>query len=957
MMLVGRDEEIAALHALFLESATGRAVVAVVRGPVGCGKTALLAALAGRAADSGAARLSAIASRAERGLPLGVLDQLCRGSQLPAEAGSQLAALLDRDAIAGLPPSPAPEVIGPELARVFEGLLAVLVRLAQDRPVLLTVDDAQHADVMSLQFLSYLARRAGTARILTVLAESPQRRRADALVRAELLGQGNCHVIPLVPLPEPDVARLLAGYVGDEASRRLAPACHRMTGGNPLLAKALGQDDLAADPVRPAGEAPAGPVPGPAFRSAVLTCLHRHEPELAELAQAVAVLGGDVTPGLLGDLLGIGPDSAARGLDALAASGLLEPGGFRHEEARQAVLGHMTIDERAALQGRAAAALYRAGAAPAAVAGHLVAAELGGDGWTVPVLQEAAEQVLADGDAARAVGYLRRAKSDCSDERQRAAIAFSLACAEWLVNPEHGARHLSGLVADARAGLLSGEHLGELAYYLIWAGDQENAEEVLATLDLGPADPPLAPRMPVRQPALRSPMEFLYPDLARRAQRVKGATRTPAPATRTSAPAARTPAPAARTPAPAAEAAGPRSALESKLPAVVADDTRAAIRNAEIVLSERSINDPTLASVTTALMTLICEDRLDRAAFWCDVLLRESGASSASPSWRAVLTAILAMIEMRRGNLPVAERHARTALTLLTKRAWGVAIGVPLSSLLLTATASRKHDEAAACLRMPVPEAMFSTFYGLLYLYARGEYYLASERPQAALTDFTDCGKRMATWGLDLPGLLPWRTKAAEAHLVMGNSLQARELSKEQLAQAGARFPRTRGISLRALALTSHPAKRTALLRESAEALRDSGARLELAYTFNELSNAHLALGEHGRAQWAARQARNLAEQCGATAQKTAIGVAEAAGEANRETNGDVDKNLISQLSDAEQRVGTLAAFGYTNGQIAHKLYITVSTVEQHLTRIYRKLGVTGRAELPIDVWRSPSLD
>jgi DNA-binding CsgD family transcriptional regulator len=948
MMLVGRDEEMATLHALFLESARGRAVVAVVRGPVACGKTAVLQALAGRAADSGAACLGAIASRAERGLPLGVLDQLCRGSQLPAEAGSQLAALLDRDAIAGLPPSPAPEAIGPALARVFEGMLAVLVRLAQDRPVLLAVDDAQHADVMSLQFLSYLARRAGTARILTVLAESPQTRRADALVHAELLRQGNCHVIPLAPLPEPDLARLLAGYVGDEASQRLASACHRMTGGNPLLAKALGQDDLAADPSRPAGEALARLVPGPAFRSAVLTCLHRHEPELAKLAQAVAVLGGDVTLALLGDLLEIEPDSAARGLDLLATSGLLEPGGFRHEEARQAVLGHMTIDERADLQGRAAAALYRAGAAPAAVAGHLVAAELGGDGWTVPVLQEAAEQVLADGDAARAVGYLRRAKSECSDERQRAAIGFSLACAEWLVNPERGARHLSGLVADARSGLLSGEHLGELAYYLIWAGDQENAEEVLATLDLGPADPPLAPRMPVRQPAFRSPMEFLYPDLARRSQRTRGDART-------SAAAARTPAPGGRTPT--AEAAGPRSAPQTKPPGAVADNTKAAIRNAEIVLSERSVNDPTLASVTTALMTLICEDRLDRASFWCDVLLRESGASAASPSWRAVLTAILAMIEMRRGNLPVAERHARTALSLLTKRAWGVAIGVPLSSLLLTATASRKHDEAAACLRMPVPEAMFSTFYGLLYLYARGEYYLASERPQAALTDFTDCGKRMATWGLDLPGLLPWRTKAAEAHLVMGNSLQARELSKEQLAQAGARFPRTRGISLRALALTSHPTKRTALLRESAEALRDSGARLELAYTFNELSNAHLALGEHGRAQWAARQARNLAEQCGATAQKTAIGVAEAAGESDGETSGDVDKKLISQLSDAEQRVGALAAFGYTNGQIAHKLYITVSTVEQHLTRIYRKLGVTGRAELPIDVWRSPSLE
>ena len=48
--------------------------------------------------------------------------------------------------------------------------------------------------------------------------------------------------------------------------------------------------------------------------------------------------------------------------------------------------------------------------------------------------------------------------------------------------------------------------------------------------------------------------------------------------------------------------------------------------------------------------------------------------------------------------------------------------------------------------------------------------------------------------------------------------------------------------------------------------------------------------------------------------------------------------------------INSISACGYTNIQIAHKLYITVSTVEQHLARVYRKLGVTGRAELPIDI-------
>jgi DNA-binding CsgD family transcriptional regulator len=786
--------------------------------------------------------------------------------------------------------------------------------------VVIAVDDMQYADVVSLQCLSYLARRAGTSRILTVLTDCSHALPSDRLLHAEILRQGNCHSIPLAPLPPSSVARLLAEHVDTETAVQLASACHAMTGGNPLLVNALGEDSRIVP-----GESPAKLVPGPAFRSAVVACLHRYEPTIVELGQTVAVLGEDATLSRLGELLATNPDSAAQGVEALCASGLLESGHFRHEQARQAVLGQMTADERAAMHGSAARMLYRIGAAPATLARHLVAAHRIGTRWAVAALQEAAQQALVDGETDRAIDYLRRAKSDCADERQRASTRFSLACAEWPVDPECAARHLSELVADARAGRLDRECLGELAYYLLWVGDTSNAAEILAAIDIGPADPPGGQAgFPGPQLTIRSPLDFLYPDLAKRARHtVQDARRSTRVTVR------------------------PRAQETSLLPSAVANGSEITVVVAERILSERSLNDPTLASITTALMALICEDMLDRATSWCTILLKESVASRGGALGHAVLTAFRAMIEIRQGNLPAAENHARTALTLLTKKAWGVAIGGPLSSLLLTTTASRKHEEAAACLRMPVPEAMFGTFYGLLYLYARGEYYLATGRPRAALADFTDCGNKMMTWGLDLPGLVPWRTKAAEAHLVMGNSLEARELSKEQLAQAGSRFPRTRGISLRALALTSHPTKRTALLRESAEVLRDSGARLELAYTFTELSNAHLALGEYGRAHWAARQARSLAERCGAQAPKTALGKMDPG---RQESPNGVDTNLLAQLSDAEQRVAMLAAYGYTNGQIAHKLFITVSTVEQHLTRVYRKLGVAGRAELPIGV-------
>lgn len=922
-MLVDRDGEIAALNALFRDCAQGHGIVAVIRGPVASGKTALLRAFSEQAVAAGAVFLGAVTSRAERGLPLSLLDQLFRGSILPAAIASRVAELMESRTLVGTPTEP--ETVSPALARVFEKLLMLLAELAEDRPVVIAVDDIQHADVASLQCLSYLARRASTYPILTVLTECTQALPADRLLHAEILRQGNCYCIPVSLLSPSGVASLLAEHLDAETAQRLAPACHAMTAGNPLLVNALGDDS---------GGSPAELVPGPAFRSAAVACLDRHEPPIVALGQAAAILGEDATLSLLGGLLAISPESAARGIDALCASGLLESGRFRQEQARQAVLGQMTADERAAMHGNVARALYQTGAAPTTLARHLVAAYRSGARWVVEALQGAGEQALADGESGRAIAYLSRAESECVDDRQRATIKFSLAGAEWHLDPERAARHLPDLVADARMGMLDSARLGELAYYLMWMGDTSHAAEILTALDIGPADPPSAqPGWQAPRLTIRSPLDFLYPDAAKRirhaVQDAKGLARATARRPQGAVP----------------QGAVPLGAIPLALE--TAKDGEDTVIAAERILSERSVNDPTLTSVITALMTLICEDMLEQAASWCKMLLPESAARCGSPLWRAVLTAFLAMIEIRRGNLPAGENHARTALTLLTNKGWGVAIGAPLSSLLLATTAGRKHEDAAACLRTPVPEAMSGTFYGLLYLYARGEYHLASGCPQTALTDFTDCGNRMTTWGLDVPGLLPWRTKAAEAHLAMGDNVQARELSKEQLARIGSRFPRTRGISLRALALTSHPTKRTALLRESAEVLRDSGARLELAHTFTELSKAHLALGEHDRAHWAAHQARNLAERCGVQMPETTLGTIDPD---RRENGNGADVKLQAQLSDAEQRVAMLAAYGYTNGQIAHKLYITVSTVEQHLTRVYRKLGVAGRAELPIEV-------
>jgi DNA-binding CsgD family transcriptional regulator len=54
----------------------------------------------------------------------------------------------------------------------------------------------------------------------------------------------------------------------------------------------------------------------------------------------------------------------------------------------------------------------------------------------------------------------------------------------------------------------------------------------------------------------------------------------------------------------------------------------------------------------------------------------------------------------------------------------------------------------------------------------------------------------------------------------------------------------------------------------------------------------------------------------------------------------------VESLTPSELRIVRLAAEGRTNREIAHELYVTLKTVEGHLSRAYAKLGIEGRAEL-----------
>ena len=55
-------------------------------------------------------------------------------------------------------------------------------------------------------------------------------------------------------------------------------------------------------------------------------------------------------------------------------------------------------------------------------------------------------------------------------------------------------------------------------------------------------------------------------------------------------------------------------------------------------------------------------------------------------------------------------------------------------------------------------------------------------------------------------------------------------------------------------------------------------------------------------------------------------------------------------MTETERRVAELAARGRSNKEIAAELFMGLSTVEAHLSRVYRKLGIRSRAGLAVGV-------
>ena len=358
--LLERERELGELSDAVRAARAGGGRIVLIEAPAGLGKTSLLRAAARTAGDSGFTCLRARASELEHDFAYGCVRQLLEPA-LANAAGAERDRLFEgAAALAG--PLFAPTGVRHSLSAgdasfsMLHGLYWLLVNLAEERPVALSVDDLHWCDPESLRFLNHLAPRLDGLPVV-VLATTRSGDWVETEV-ARLAAGPETTVLRPQPLSVEATVVLCEDTLGPGVGSTFAAACREATGGNPFFLEALlrevreqGLSTDAGDAVRVRRIGPA------AVAQAVLLRLSSGPASAGPLVRAAAVLGDGASLGEAADLAGLGDDEAARAADRLVALEIVEPGErleFAHPVVREAVYADIGPRERAQMHARAA---------------------------------------------------------------------------------------------------------------------------------------------------------------------------------------------------------------------------------------------------------------------------------------------------------------------------------------------------------------------------------------------------------------------------------------------------------------------------------------------------------------------------------------------------------------------------------------------------------------------------
>jgi DNA-binding CsgD family transcriptional regulator len=920
--LVERELELETVERLLADAKAGAGGALVFEGPAGIGKSSLLAAARAAAADMRV--LSARGGELERELPFGIVRQLLESAVVAADEKEREALLAGAAALARPVLLPTDPGAGAEPSfSALHGLHWLTVNLADTQPLLLAVDDAHWADVDSLRWLIYLARRLAGVPLAVVLTTRPAETGPVQELLDELLLIPEITVLQPGGLSEQAIATLAVQLLAAEPDASFVEACRQATGGNPfLLMELFGELDRRGIAPSRKNAGLASQLSSQGVGRSVRARLRRLPPSCTALARAVAVLGDPAEPTLAAELAGLGGDAASRAADALAEAVIFAPGrrlAFVHPLVRSSVSSELSSQERARLHERAARLLTAAGAATDRIAVHLLATHPGGDAATVNTLRQAAKDATTRGAPDVAFTYLQRALAEPPSPEVGPVLVHELGRAALSAGELKMAieqlRQATRELADWR---LRAEAANALGSALFLADRPEEAmDDLTAVIDeLPDGEREQGLRLQAtRWAAVRGGSVADWRRLQATEERFVVTSRTP-----------RTIGERLHVAVAAYEVARTGTAAEARELALQA------------LADGRLIEDPGPESggfwIAPAVLFLAHAD--DDAARVSTEVIEWAKQHGSLPSF-SMAAQLRAYGCVRRGLLAEAEADAVSALE--HPHLPDLYGRVALVNVLL---ARAKPTEAAEVFAQVEPEPAATG--QIRYLQTRARIQAASQHAAEALEDLFACERLEREWDIRTPAFSTWRTDAAPLLASLDRHDEALALAREEVERCrafGAHGPL--GAALRTLGLLEPGDSGIALLEEAVARLEPSQARLEHALALLELGAAIRRAGRRADAREPLREALDVARACGADA--VAVRAHEELVAAGARPRRDPTESR-SNLTASELRVARMAAEGMTNREIAQALFLTENTIETHLRSVFRKLEIRSRSQL-----------
>jgi len=886
---VGRGHELAILDGMLRGTAAARSQVAVVRGPDWIGKTALIKHfLAGRQV-----RVRwASGDQDETELPGGLLEQL------------------------------GPPADGASADPLCAGSALLATVRAWQSPSVLVVDDAHWGDELSLRALSYALRRLQHEPVLAIISVRPD---GYGCLPAGLVRLLNDRATELeICGLDADGIRSLAASVGvGPLPARAAQRLREHTCGVPLLVRevllALPRESVGAVLAAPDGELPTPK----SLEAQVLSGLAECSAQARLLVAAAAVLG---TRSRLADAAALAnlPDPLPA-LQEAAARGLLTETQtidgrcceFPHAGIRAAVYGDIGVSRRAQLH-QGAATLTGGSQALA----HRVAGCPGADGDLARDLAAHAGDEAAAGKLAEAAGhYLAAVRvAERGAERDR-----NLRTAVGLLIDLGDAARARGFAAQIAGMPLSPARSVLLGRLAALDGDDRGAQRWLT--DAWAARPDTAAAAAACELALLLLVRRRTADAATWARRA------------------------------ASRAVGlPRACAHVVLASSLALDGQAgealALLRGEFAAAAAA-RDPVQPLLEAGLGTI---------SMWCDDLAAAARHLGAATRGVLPLPHLLeaslqhVLTDFRTGCWDEAAARADQLVTLAEDLDQRWLLASVHAAAVLPAAARGRWSAAQAHADAAIGQVAAGDSRRMLdVVNARAALAFARDDPDGVLAAVAPLAGRLGELARGEPSVLGFWPLYAHALARTGRLADAADILEPFAELARARGRRSSiAAAARVRGFIDAAARRLDAARDGYETAVACLAGLGMPH------EEALARLEYGRFLRHAGQRRAaLRELCAARAAFAALGAAPFVAHCDAELGHDVPAQRLgpaapvplitpppSPLTARQLAVARAVAAGKSNEQVARDLYITVKTVEYHLSQIFTRLGIDARAEI-----------